>query len=103
MAFTPDDIAQPGIPLLGCSPPSTTMRYRTVFGGSCMHDSCMHLFTYKMSQNGGGRVCECMHARAIYSVPKTQFNIHVLCGCPVYACMHILHYVFLYACVHVRA
>jgi len=32
MAFTPDGIAPPGIPLLGCSPP-TTMRYRTVFGG----------------------------------------------------------------------
>jgi len=31
MAFTPDGIAQPGIPLLGRSPP-TTMRYRTVFG-----------------------------------------------------------------------
>ena len=32
MAFTPDGIAPPGIPLLGCSP-TTTMRYRTVFGG----------------------------------------------------------------------
>jgi len=31
MAFTPDGIAPPGIPLLGFSPP-TTMRYRTVFG-----------------------------------------------------------------------
>src|SRR6218665_2855101 len=31
MAFTSDGIAPPGIPLLGCSPP-TTMRYRTVFG-----------------------------------------------------------------------
>src|SRR6218665_3834260 len=28
----PDGIAPPGIPLLGCSPP-TTMRYKTVFGG----------------------------------------------------------------------
>src|SRR6218665_3967969 len=34
MAFTPDGIAPPGIPLLGCSPPTTTMRYRTVFGGA---------------------------------------------------------------------
>src|SRR6218665_2635335 len=34
MALTPDGIAPPGIPLLGCSPP-TTMRYRTVFGGRC--------------------------------------------------------------------
>jgi len=32
MAFIPDGIAPPGIPLLGCSPP-TTMRYRTFFGG----------------------------------------------------------------------
>src|SRR6218665_2514990 len=32
MAFTPDGIAPPGIPLLGCSPP-TSMRYRTVYWG----------------------------------------------------------------------
>src|SRR6218665_1134026 len=32
MAFTSDGTAPPGIPLLGCSPP-TTMRNRTVFGG----------------------------------------------------------------------
>ena len=31
MAFTPDGIAPPGIPLLVCSP-LTTMRYRTVLG-----------------------------------------------------------------------
>src|SRR6218665_2062002 len=39
MAFTSDGIAPPGIPLLGCSPP-TTMRYRTVFGRSWLRYSC---------------------------------------------------------------
>src|SRR6218665_2590971 len=46
MAFTPDGIAPPGIPLIGCSPP-TTMRYRTVFGGFTATSGQIILFLFK--------------------------------------------------------
>src|SRR6218665_713153 len=39
MAFTPDGIAPPGIPLLGCSPPHHYEVQNGLWGGACV---CIH-------------------------------------------------------------
>src|SRR6218665_674912 len=50
MAFTPDGISLPGIPLLGCSPPPTAMRYRTVFGGGLYIQTINYIYCKDLSK-----------------------------------------------------
>src|SRR6218665_1607669 len=68
MAFTPDGIAPPGIPLLGCSPPNT-MRYSTVFGGDC---NVCWASTYP---TGLDRLFK-LQKKAVYVITKSSFIAH---------------------------
>src|SRR6218665_608611 len=79
MAFTPDGIAPPGIPLLDCSPPTTTTRYRTFFytnlllSSLCVTDKQINLiwnfFAKVESDTGKAQCIECIKLYSLGSRP----------------------------------